>query len=152
MRWSRNIPKGRTSERLDNMTDTVFSILSVCGIPMKFSSCIPPESNVYNIIYKQFDDDVRKGRRMGYKEYPVTDRLVSLRHQFLEAVPCITVWRALAYTEIYREYSDLPAILKRAKGFRRACETAPMLIQPSELIVGHPCGKPRAGAFSPDTA
>ncbi len=36
------------------------------------------------------------------------------------------------------------------KSFRRACETAPMLIQPGELIVGHPCGKPRAGAFSPD--
>jgi choline trimethylamine-lyase len=27
-----------------------------------------------------------------------------------------------------------------------------MLIQDNELIVGHPCGKPRAGAFSPDTA
>lgn len=27
-----------------------------------------------------------------------------------------------------------------------------MLIQDHELIVGHPCGKPRAGAFSPDTA
>lgn len=40
----------------------------------------------------------------------------------------------------------------RAKGFRRACETAPMLIQENELIVGHPCGKPRAGAFSPDIA
>ena len=27
-----------------------------------------------------------------------------------------------------------------------------MLIQNDELIVGHPCGKPRAGAFSPDIA
>lgn len=31
-------------------------------------------------------------------------------------------------------------------------ETAPILIQDDELIVGHPCGKPRAGAFSPDIA
>ena len=27
-----------------------------------------------------------------------------------------------------------------------------MLIQEHELIIGHPCGRPRAGAFSPDTA
>ncbi len=41
----------------------------------------------------------------------------------------------------------LPPILLRAKAFRRACETAPILIQPEELIVGHPCGSP-CGAFS----
>ena len=46
----------------------------------------------------------------------------------------------------------MPTILLRAKAFRHACETAPILIQDDELIVGHPCGKPRAGAFSPDIA
>ena len=45
---------------------------------------------------------------------------------------------------------DLPANLRIAKSFRRACETTPMWIQGGELIVGHPCGKPRAGSFSPD--
>ncbi|MEG6617661.1 pyruvate formate lyase family protein, partial [Peptococcaceae bacterium 1198_IL3148] len=43
-------------------------------------------------------------------------------------------------------------ILLRAKCFRRACETAPLVIQKDELIVGHPCGKARAGAVSPDIA
>ena len=33
-----------------------------------------------------------------------------------------------------------------------ACETAPLLLQDDELIVGHPCGAPRAGSFSPDIA
>ncbi|MGI6206098.1 MAG: choline trimethylamine-lyase [Anaerovoracaceae bacterium] len=95
---------------------------------------------------------IYKENYMGYKEYPLTERMKLLREQFLKAVPCITIGRALAYTEVYNKYPELPAILRRAKGFRRACETAPLLIQEGELIVGHPCGKPRAGAFSPDTA
>jgi len=40
----------------------------------------------------------------------------------------------------------------RAKCFRYCCETAPLVIQNNELIVGAPCGAPRAGAFSPDIA
>jgi hypothetical protein len=54
--------------------------------------------------------------------------------------------------EYTKKYPDLPRNVLKAKGFSRACETPPMLIQEHELIVGHPYGKPRAGAFSPDTA
>jgi formate C-acetyltransferase len=36
--------------------------------------------------------------------------------------------------------------------FKCACETAPLLIQDDELIVGHPNGKPRAGGVSPDVS
>ena len=46
----------------------------------------------------------------------------------------------------------MPKILLRAISFRRCCETAPLLIQDDELIVGAPNGAPRAGAFSPDIA
>lgn len=80
----------------------------------------------------------------------LTDRLHSLKERYLKTVPSITIHRAVAFTEIAGKYPNLPANLRIAKSFRRACETAPMLIQPGELIVGHPCGKPRAGAFSPD--
>lgn len=80
------------------------------------------------------------------------ERLQLLKEAYLSAKPSITIGRALAYTEVAREFPDLPKNLLRAKGFRRACETAPMLIQENELIAGHPCGKPRAGAFSPDIA
>ncbi|MGL4792014.1 MAG: choline trimethylamine-lyase, partial [Anaerotignaceae bacterium] len=38
------------------------------------------------------------------------------------------------------------------KCFRACCESAPLVIQDNELIVGAPCGAPRAGAFSPDIA
>ncbi|MCB2290782.1 choline trimethylamine-lyase [Clostridium sp. CS001] len=80
------------------------------------------------------------------------ERLQLLKEAYLNVKPSITINRALAYTEIAKKYPDLPRNVLRAKGFRLACETAPMLIQEHELIVGHPCGKPRAGAFSPDTA
>lgn len=79
-------------------------------------------------------------------------RLQILKDTYLAAKPSISIERALAYTEVFKKFPELPRNVQRAKGFRRACETAPMLIQDHELIVGHPCGRPRAGAFSPDTA
>ena len=56
------------------------------------------------------------------------------------------------FTEVYKENAGTPPILLRAMAFRRACEEAPCIIQDNELIVGCPCGAPRAGAFSPDIA
>lgn len=79
-------------------------------------------------------------------------RLQALKAAYLTVKPSITIGRAVAYTDIFETFPHLPVNVRRAKGFRRACETAPLLIQAHELIVGHPCGKPRAGAFSPDTA
>lgn len=86
------------------------------------------------------------------KNPELSKRLEILKDRYLSATPNITIGRARAYTEVFREFPDLPRNLQRAKGFRKACETAPILIQEHELIVGHPCGKPRGGAFSPDTA
>ena len=82
----------------------------------------------------------------------LTPRLQRLRNNYLEARPSVSIYRALTFTEVAKNNPGLPTILLRAKAFRRACETAPILIQDEELIVGHPCGKPRAGAFSPDIA
>ncbi|CAG76667.1 putative formate acetyltransferase [Pectobacterium atrosepticum SCRI1043] len=86
------------------------------------------------------------------KQEMLTPRMQRLRAHYLEARPSISIYRALAFTEVAKNNPGLPSILLRAKSFRRACETAPILIQDEELIVGHPCGKPRAGAFSPDIA
>lgn len=86
--------------------------------------------------------------------YPdgMTERLLALKEHYLTATPSITTYRARAFTKVYKENPGLPAIMLRAKAFRKACEEAPLLIQDNELIVGHPCGSPRAGAFSPDIA
>ena len=81
-----------------------------------------------------------------------SQRLQDLKAAWLEVTPSISIDRAIAFTEVARENWDLPANLRIAKCFRRACETAPLLIQDGELIVGNPCGRPRAGALSPDIA
>lgn len=95
-------------------------------------------------------DDQKNQNKSTTAQLPL--RIQRLKDSYLKVKPSITIGRALAYTEIAQKYPELPHNVRRAKGFKRACETAPMLIQDDELIVGHPCGKARAGAFSPDTA
>lgn len=82
----------------------------------------------------------------------ITKRLQALKDNYLEQVPSITTYRARAITKIAKENPGMPKIVLRAKCFRYCCETAPLMIQDHELIVGAPNGKPRAGAFSPDIA
>ncbi|WP_311491521.1 choline trimethylamine-lyase [uncultured Anaerococcus sp.] len=79
-----------------------------------------------------------------------TQRLVDLKANFLKQVPAITLHRAKVVTEMTRQNPGMPKIVLRAKAFRKNCEQAPLVIQDKELIVGSPCGSPRAGAFSPD--
>ena len=79
-----------------------------------------------------------------------TERHVRLKESFLKHVPTITIHRAKAITKIVKENPGMPKALLRGKCFRYCCETAPLVIQDHELIVGAPNGAPRAGAFSPD--
>lgn len=81
-----------------------------------------------------------------------TERHVKLKEKFLKHVPSITTHRARVITRIAKENPGIPKPLLRAKNFRHCCETAPLVIQDYELIVGAPNGAPRAGAFSPDIA
>lgn len=82
----------------------------------------------------------------------ITERLTKLKEQYMTHVPTITTHRARAITKIAKENPGMPKIMLRAKCFRYCCETAPLVIQNHELIVGAPNGAPRAGAFSPDIA
>lgn len=77
-------------------------------------------------------------------------RLKRLKENYLKAVPSISIERAMIFTQVTRENPGKPLIILRAQAFRKACEEAPLLIQDDELIVGHPCGAPRVGTFSPD--
>ncbi|MFT5730253.1 MAG: choline trimethylamine-lyase [Desulforhopalus sp.] len=81
-----------------------------------------------------------------------TDRQVKLKEKFLTHVPTVTTHRARAITRIAKDNPGLPKAILRGKAFKHCCETAPLVIQDNELIVGSPCGAPRAGAFSPDIA
>lgn len=82
----------------------------------------------------------------------ITARLQKLKDNYLTHKPTITTHRARAITKIAKENPGMPKIMLRAKCFRYCCETAPLVIQDNELIVGAPNGAPRAGAFSPDIA
>ena len=82
----------------------------------------------------------------------ITERLQNLKTNYMKHVPSITTFRARAITKIAAENPGMPKIMLRAKCFRYCCETAPLVIQDHELIVGAPNGAPRAGAFSPDIA
>ncbi|MCP4115686.1 MAG: choline trimethylamine-lyase [Desulfobacteraceae bacterium] len=81
-----------------------------------------------------------------------TDRHLKLKETFLKHKPSITTHRARAITKIAKENPGLPKAVLRGKSFRYCCETAPLVIQDNELIVGSPTGAPRGGSCSPDLA
>lgn len=110
------------------------------GISQELSAAKPS-------VYSREKSPVYEGEITG-----VTPRLERLRAAYLKAKPSISTYRARAFTQVTKANTGLPKILLRAKCFKKACETAPLLIQEDELIIGHPCGKPRAGAVSPDIA
>lgn len=82
----------------------------------------------------------------------ITERQQKLKDNYMKWVPTITTHRARAITKIAMENPGMPKSILRGKCFKYCCETAPLVIQEDELIVGAPCGAPRAGAFSPDIA
>ncbi|MGI6206311.1 MAG: choline trimethylamine-lyase [Anaerovoracaceae bacterium] len=82
----------------------------------------------------------------------ITPRLRKLKDNYLDQKPSVSINRAVTLTRVFKENPGLPCIELRAKSFRACCEEAPIVIQDNELIVGAPCGRPRAGAFSPDIA
>lgn len=82
----------------------------------------------------------------------ITPRLEALKANYLKQKPTITTHKARVMTEIARENPGIPKNILRSKSFKKSCETAPLVIQENELIVGAPNGAPRAGSFSPDIA
>ncbi len=100
-------------------------------------------TDCYTAAYNQQPTEIPDG---------MTERLKRLKANYMKQVPSITTYRARAITKIAKENPGMPKIMLRAKCFRYCCETAPLVILEDELIVGHPCGAPRAGAFSPDLA
>ena len=66
----------------------------------------------------------------------MTDRLKRLKANYMKQVPSITTYRARIITKITEENPGMPKAMLRAKSFRMCCETAPLLIQDDELIVG----------------
>jgi len=80
----------------------------------------------------------------------LSPRVNRLRERYLAARPFISATRARAVTDIYRQHPGMPKILLRAMAFRRACQTASLVIGEDELIISHPAGGARGGEISPE--
>ncbi|WP_042273922.1 choline trimethylamine-lyase [[Clostridium] dakarense] len=120
--------------------------------------CLAASKNILadeqSLCIRLFNGDISKNKNdlVESSKDGLKGRLKKLKERYLETKPSVSIVRAKAFTEVTKENPGMPTIMLRAKAFRRACEQAPLLIQNDELIVGHPCGKARAGAFSPDIA
>lgn len=93
---------------------------------------------------------VKNDEEMSSTPGHLAGRLKVLKTNYLKAVPGISVQRALIFTKVMKENPGKPLLILRAMAFKQVCQEAPLLIQDEELIVGHPCGAPRVGTFSPD--
>jgi pyruvate formate-lyase/glycerol dehydratase family glycyl radical enzyme len=85
-----------------------------------------------------------------FQNIPVTKRIVSLRTSTMEAERFISLEQARIITRVYRENSDLPVILKRAKALAFSLREMTIAIDPEELIVGNRTPGIRAGIVFPE--
>ena len=78
------------------------------------------------------------------------ERARFLKERFLSRRPSICLEGALAKTRAFRKTEGEALIVRRAKGFRRHCETKTIVIDPRELIVGHPGCRSRSAVICPE--
>lgn len=65
------------------------------------------------------------------------DRIMNLKKQFFSHKPSVCIEGALTATNVFKETESEPLVIRRAKVFKRHCETKMITIQPGELIVGN---------------
>ena len=82
-----------------------------------------------------------------------TKRVQELRKAyFAEPMPYLCHEKALATTVVYKETEGEPIVLRRARAFKRTCETKTILIRNGELLVGTAGSHPRAAIVSPEVS
>ena len=67
----------------------------------------------------------------------LTSRIDQLKKLFFTHVPAVCLEGALSKTHVFKETEGEPMIVRRAKAFKRHCETKTITIQPGELVVGN---------------
>ncbi|HTY61405.1 MAG TPA: trans-4-hydroxy-L-proline dehydratase [Acidobacteriota bacterium] len=80
----------------------------------------------------------------------MNERVQRLREQSIEAIPCISVERALLMTEFYASAGFLSAPMKRALAFKHLMEKKDICINADELIVGERGPAPKATCTYPE--
>jgi pyruvate formate-lyase/glycerol dehydratase family glycyl radical enzyme len=80
------------------------------------------------------------------------DRIMRILGEYNKAEPHVCIMRARAMTEAHAENHGAPAIIKKAKAFRKICERIPVNIYSDELIVGSSGAYRRSAGISPDVS
>jgi len=81
----------------------------------------------------------------------MTERVKILRQQSLNAVPTLSIERALIVTDVYKEYEGKVSIpVLRALTFKALCERKTVVIYDGELIVGEKGCKIKAAPTYPE--
>ena len=81
----------------------------------------------------------------------MTERVAKLRKQSLDAIPTLSIERALIVTEVYKEYEGKVSIpVLRALTFKALCERKTVVIYEGELIVGEKGHKAKAAPTYPE--
>jgi pyruvate formate-lyase/glycerol dehydratase family glycyl radical enzyme len=79
-----------------------------------------------------------------------SNRIISLRNKTLSATRSLSLEQAKIITEVYRNNTDIPVILKRAKALEQSLLRMPVAIDNEELIVGNRTPDIRAGVVFPE--
>ena len=65
----------------------------------------------------------------------LTSRIDQLKKQFFTHVPAVCLEGALSKTHVFKETEGEPMIVRRAKAFKRHCETKTITIQPGDRLL-----------------
>ena len=83
-------------------------------------------------------------------EYGSTDRIKKLGRQSRMTKPSISLVRARAYTEIYRDNAAMPPILKRAMATSKALDDLVPHIEEGQLLIGSDSSKFKSRELNPE--
>lgn len=84
------------------------------------------------------------------KDAKMPSRVFELKKAFFEIRPAICLEAAKAKTDVFMETEGEPYIVRRAKAFKRHCETKTVRVLPNELIVGNAGSLPRTACIPPE--
>lgn len=77
-------------------------------------------------------------------------RIESLVAEYRKAKPALDVERAQIYTESFKETEGEFIIIRRAKAYKKYCETRQIRLPDDQLILGDPGSEPRVGTICPE--
>ena len=83
---------------------------------------------------------------------PSIPRIARLKKQYSKYKPSFCIDLALVNTQVRKETEGEAMCIRRAKVFRKYCETKTIYIQPDELIIGNAGSAPRQAVINPEVS